>query len=180
MPGPRGTTGLTDEIERLLEVLFEVGVAVVQDGQTFVHDARGPLVHDRRRGLLAGGHVQHAGHADGRHAVPVVRVLPVAQVQERQHFGQRMGVHQFAGHRLLQRRAPGAAAAVGRRGQQRILAHVLVPGVELFVATCGQQRNKLNRRSRFSSSFRVNVFISVHNVDDDTRSARAAISHETI
>jgi len=36
-----------DELERFLEVLFEVRVTVVQDGQTFVHDARSPVVHHR-------------------------------------------------------------------------------------------------------------------------------------
>lgn len=132
----RTVNGLTDKVERFFEILFQIGMAVVQDRQAFVDNAA--VIGGRRRGrLLASGHVQDARYPVVGHAVPVVRVLAVAEVQERQDFGQRMGVHQFP----VVLRVATADGAHRRRCQQRIFAHVLVPGMEFFVATCGLETN---------------------------------------
>jgi len=119
---------LTDEFERFLEVLLEVGMSVVQDGKSLVHDAGSSVVHSRGRALLAGGHVQHACHPDGGHTIPVVSVFAVTKVQEWQHLGERVGVHGLAVHIWR-------AAGDQRRRQQGVLAHVLMPRMKLFVAT---------------------------------------------
>lgn len=83
-------------------------------------------------------HIQHPGHSQGNQRLRVGCVSRVAQVQEWQHPGRRVGVDV---------RGAGRVGAAGPAGQQRVLAELLVPPVELAVTSCN--RNTLFDSGRY-------------------------------